>query len=816
MFIGVLGVRASSYRHQTWRNEDVERRLGPDSTLCATHVSAPRLDLMYLRRHLWLVAAACTVVVGSIGSFFAGNVVARNDAQTAHQSFVTSSEEIASTLKLAIQHEQDLVVNAGAFFVRTPDPTETEYQQWLAASRTFAQYPELTGIAQVVVVPASRLRAFEVRALKDPAGTLGANGTFQITPAGARPYYCLANVAQSRSGQSVAPAGFDYCDTILGPEFLKARDSGEGAYLPYGSGSNEILVVGTPIYTTGVVPTTVQARRADFIGWIGTEVIPSELLVTALANHPRTAVAFVYSDHSSEVTFKAGAAPPKGQSTTIQLDNGWRVQTYGALSAGGVLDNGNALTVLLSGLLLSVMLAILIYVLGTGRSRALAMVHERTDQLQHQALHDSLTGLPNRALILDRINQMLARARRDHIEVAVLFLDLDNFKDINDTLGHDAGDQLLVGVGVRLSNVLREADTVGRLGGDEFVILAEGASLAPGAEAVAERIIDVMKAPFVIPASDVPLTVTASIGIAEGMRTKPEELLRDADIAMYRAKSVGKQCAVVFLPSMQKVVDEHRNLGVDLSAGFEHNQFFLLYQPTVDLATGAFTGVEALLRWRHPVRGVVMPDDFIPALEASGLIVPVGLWVLQEACRQGAIWHSQGYRFAVSVNVSVKQLEQDRIVDDVRAALLVSGFDSAQLVLEITETSLMHDVAATIPRLKALKELGLHLAIDDFGTGYSSLAYLRQFPIDILKIDRSFVSGIVDTREAAALVHALVQLGKVLGLETIAEGVETHEQRRQLITEKVDTGQGFLFSRPIDVDAVDQLLKDWQDELRLP
>jgi len=771
---------------------------------------------MYFRRHLWSVAAACMVVVGSIGSLFAGNIVARNDAQTARQLFVTSSGEIASTLKLAIQHEQDLVVNAGAFFVSRPDSTQREFYHWMTSSRTFARYPELTGIAEVVVVPASQLRAFEARAISNPAGTLGANGTFQITPAGARPYYCLANVAQSRSGQSVEPAGFDYCDTILGPHFLKARDSGNGAYLPYGTGNNEELVVGTPIYTTGVVPTTVQARRADFIGWIGTQVVPSVLLGTALANHPRTAVAFSYGNQSSKVTFRAGSAPSGAQSAIVQLHNGWSVQTYGALTVGGVLENGNSLTLLLSGLLLSLLLAVLIYVLGTGRSRALAMVHERTDQLQHQALHDSLTGLPNRALILDRIDQMLARARRDHIAAAVLFLDLDNFKDINDTLGHDAGDQLLVGVGVRLSNVLREADTVGRLGGDEFVILAEGASLAPGAEAVAERILDVLKSPFEILASDVPLTVTASIGIAEGVRAKPEELLRDADIAMYRAKSGGKQCAVVFLPSMQKEVDEHRTLAVDLSAGFEGNQFFLLYQPTIDLATGAFTGVEALLRWRHPVKGVVMPDDFIPTLETSGLIVPVGLWVLQEACRQGATWQSQGHHFAVSVNISVKQLDRDRIVDDVRAALLASGFDAAKLVLEITETSLMHDVEATIPRLEALKALGVHLAVDDFGTGYSSLAYLRQFPIDILKIDRSFVSGIVDTKEAAALVHTLVQLGKALGLETIAEGVESNEQRRQLIAEKVDTGQGFLFARPLDVEAVDRLLADWDGESGAP
>ncbi len=749
------------------------------------------------------------VAVGFGGSLLAATVVARNSTQAAHQTFVTSSQQIASTLQLAIQHEQDLVVNAGAFFVSTPDPTGPQYRQWLSASHTFTQYPELSGIAEVVVVTAARLATFEARALKDPAGQLGPHGTFQIIPAGARPYYCFTNVAQSRAGQSVTPVGLDYCATVLGPQLLKARDTGVGAYLPYGSGSGAELVVGTPVYTTGVVPSTVRARRADFIGWIGTQVTPSVLLSSALVGHPRTAVAFVYRNHSSAVTFRAGATPSHPQSTTIGLRHGWSVQTFAASKAGGVLNNFNALVVLLGGLLLSVLLATLIYVLGTGRSRALAMVHERTDQLQHQALHDSLTGLPNRALILDRINQMLARARRDHVDVAVLFLDLDNFKDINDTLGHDAGDQLLVGVGARLSNMLRQGDTVGRLGGDEFVILAEGASLAPGAEAVAGRVLDVLKTPFEIAASEVPLNVTVSIGIAEGVRTKPEDLLRDADIAMYQAKSMGKQCAVVFLPSMQKVVDEHRSLAVDLSAGIEAQQFFLLYQPTIDLATGAFTGVEALLRWRHPVRGVVMPDAFIPALEASGLIVPVGLWVLQEACRQGACWHAQGHRFAVSVNISVRQLEQDRIVDDVRAALVTSGFDPAKLVLEITESSLMHDVDATIPRLNALKDLGVHLAIDDFGTGYSSLAYLRQFPIDILKIDRSFVSGIVDTREATALVHTLVQLGKVLGLETIAEGVESDEQRRQLIDEKVDTGQGFLFSRPLDAQAVDQLLKVW-------
>ena len=429
------------------------------------------------------------------------------------------------------------------------------------------------------------------------------------------------------------------------------------------------------------------------------------------------------------------------------------------------------------------------------------------DRLAHAALHDSLTGLPNRALILNRAEQMLARSRREYAPVAALFLDLDDFKDINDTLGHEAGDQLLTAVADRMASALRPGDTVGRLGGDEFVVLLEGASLAAGSGVVAQRISDVLAAPFQIPASDAPLDVTASIGIAEGDRGHPGELLRDADIALYRAKAAGKHCAVTFDASMHEAVDHHRSIELDLHHALQDDQFFLLYQPTIDLMTGAVAGVEALLRWRHPERGTVQPDDFIPALESSGLIVPVGEWVLREACRQAELWTRQGHRITMSVNISAVQLQRDRIMDDVHNALSSSGFDPGMLILELTETTLMLDVDATLMRLKLLKALGVNLAIDDFGTGYSSLAYLRQFPIDVLKIDRTFVSGMTETRESAAIVHTLVQLGKVLGLATVAEGIETDEQRERLKEEEVNIGQGFFFARPLDVEGVQQFLE---------
>jgi diguanylate cyclase (GGDEF)-like protein len=758
------------------------------------------------RWRTWLAISISIVLVGSIGTVLGAQGMARNDVQKAHQAAITTSLEIASNLTMAIQHEQDLAVSAGAFVVGNPDASQAEFLQWTNSIHAFDRYPELQGIAEMELVPASQLNAFAARAEADPAGNLGPGGTLQIVPAGTRPYYCLITVAQGRPALNAIPPGLDYCDTVLGPGLMKARDSGEGAYLPSGVRTGALLVVGTPIYRGGVVPTTVQARRDAFIGWTGTEVLPNVVLATAVKGHPGNAVAFRYANGSSKATFKAGLAPAGAHSTTINLHNGWSVQVFGAATGGGVLVNGNALSLLLAGLVLSLLLGAFIYMLGTSRSRALQLVHERTNQLHHQALHDSLTGLPNRALILDRIGQMLARGRRRPTPVAVLFLDLDNFKDINDTLGHRAGDELLAGVGSRLASALREGDTVGRLGGDEFVILTEGASLAGGAGMVADRILDALSTPFEIADSDVPLAVTASIGIAEGDRSTPEELLQDADIALYQAKAAGKRRAVSFAPSMQAAVDDHRRLEVDLQDALLADQFFLEYQPTIDLSTGVFTGVEALIRWHHPERGIVQPDDFIPALESTGIIIPVGAWVLQEACRQGARWHEQGYRFTVSVNVSARQLERDRIIDDVHHALRLSEFDPGSLILELTETALMHDVQGTIVRLELLKALGVRIAIDDFGTGYSSLAYLRQFPIDVLKIDRSFVSGIADTTESAALVHTLVQLGKVLGLETIAEGIETDDQRIRLEDEQVDTGQGFLFARPLSVDDVDRFL----------
>jgi diguanylate cyclase (GGDEF)-like protein len=445
---------------------------------------------------------------------------------------------------------------------------------------------------------------------------------------------------------------------------------------------------------------------------------------------------------------------------------------------------------------------------GLAAQASIAITNARlVEHIRFQAVHDTLTGLPNRALILDRTEQMLARARRSYVPVAALFIDLDGFKEVNDTLGHAIGDRLLQAVTARLAGIMRESDSVGRLGGDEFVVLVDGSTMDAGPELVAERVLSVLRQPFELEGTLCgPLTLTASIGIAAGARSSATELLRDADIALYGAKAAGKDCFVVFRPEMHTVVQDRLLLEMDLREALAAQQYFLVYQPIFNLASGAPTGVEALLRWSHPTKGVVLPDDFIPILELSGLITSVGRWVLAEACRQGARWHGLGYQLDISVNISARQLENDDLIRDVTSALRVSGLDPRSLIVELTETAIMRNMPDVVRRLLALKAMGVRVAIDDFGTGYSSLAYLQQFPVDSIKIDRSFISSMADSPEAGVLIRSLVQLGKTLGLETLAEGIEATGQYAQLVREHCDSGQGYLFGRPLETGAVEHFL----------
>jgi diguanylate cyclase (GGDEF)-like protein len=444
--------------------------------------------------------------------------------------------------------------------------------------------------------------------------------------------------------------------------------------------------------------------------------------------------------------------------------------------------------------------------LAYAEQASVALAAARTANSMRHAFNDSLTGLPNRALLLDRLELALARAERSDYDVTVLFLDLDGFKPVNDSLGHLAGDRLLIEVARRLKDCLRRGDTAARLGGDEFAILLGDLSDAERARSVAEKILEKLAEPFTLLGRE--LFVSASIGIASGLE-EPEDLLRNADVAMYRAKGEGGGRFETFDRAMHAEVVERLDLEADLRRALERDELVLHYQPIVDLASGLVEGVEALVRWNHPSRGLLPPVEFVPLAERSGLVVPLGRWVLQAACLQAAQWqalHGVEAPSWVSVNLSGNHLLDPRLVDDVTRALEHAGLEPARLMIEITETVIVHDVGLAVERLEQLKQLGVRLAIDDFGTGYSSLRYVGRFPVDFLKIAKPFVDGISDESDGA-LVETIVRLGRSLRLRTIAEGIEHREQHQRLVALGSALGQGYLFARPLTVASLDELIR---------
>jgi diguanylate cyclase (GGDEF)-like protein/PAS domain S-box-containing protein len=420
-------------------------------------------------------------------------------------------------------------------------------------------------------------------------------------------------------------------------------------------------------------------------------------------------------------------------------------------------------------------------------------------QLAHQAFHDELTRLANRALFLNRVGHTVARVPRGRHASAVLFLDLDDFKKVNDSLGHAVGDELLVAAAARLTTCVRPGDTIARLGGDEFAVLLEDVDGMADVVVVAERISAAVSAPFHLGGRDV--FVGVSIGIASmEMGDSPDDVLRNADLAMYFAKSRRKGHFAVYEPSMHDEMLDSLELEVDLRSAVERCEFELEYQPIVNLVTGEVHGAEALLRWHHATRGSVPPTKFVQLAEETGLIIPLGRWVLREACERAREWRSKynGRRpLTMSVNLSARHFQDASLLQDVQEALNDSGLEPWALTLEITESVLMHSSAATLERLRALKGLGLNLAIDDFGTGYSSLGYLQQFPIDVLKIDRSFVEAVGNQEADPVLARAIIALGRTLQIETVAEGIERPEQRDGLRTMGCTLGQGYHFARPM-------------------
>ncbi len=443
------------------------------------------------------------------------------------------------------------------------------------------------------------------------------------------------------------------------------------------------------------------------------------------------------------------------------------------------------------------------------QERISRVLEETKEHFRHAAFHDSLTGLPNRAMFTELLKAEIESAKQkpEHL-FAVLFLDLDRFKNINDSLGHTYGDLLLVAFAERLERTLRPMDTLARFGGDEFAILISGMSNATDAVRVAQRIQDELKQPFVLDKNSAFATSSIGIALSSTGYDKPEDILRDADIAMYRAKENGKARYEVFDQAMHARAVSRLQLESDLREAVERKEFCVYYQPIVSLQTGRLTGFEALVRWNHPRRGLVSPLDFIPVAEETGLIVPIGEWVLAEACTRVREWQvaSPSHRsLSLSVNLSARQVEQADLLERIHEALETSKLNAHCLKLEITESVVMENAEAATLMFKQLRSLGVQLSIDDFGTGYSSLSYLHRFPLNYLKIDRSFVSRLT-TDNDNAIVRTISTLARNLGMEVIAEGIETEEQYQQLRLLGCEYGQGFLFSQPVNCEAVLHLL----------
>jgi diguanylate cyclase (GGDEF)-like protein len=791
-----------------------------------------------------LIGAWVVLIIGLSVAVALGAGWERNVNREARSSFAGGANGVTSALAASLRSDLNFDAFQESLITSFPQLSNrdlsTVYQEIDLAKR----YPGGIGVGYIERVPSSQLAAFESSVEADPPIHEPVGSPYAVFPAGNRAEYCLI-----RFGIATTPLVLpttDFCSPILPgigrspipPVLERATNQGSptvltlasveqklepamraglgGTSSPHLSGISELktlFVVVFPVFPGGTIPGSVAERQRLLTGWVIGTFSGKALIASALGSSHGLGLSLLFRQTTGTTTLIAsGGRHGTGfvRTESVSGDRSWLIEVTGS-SSTSALQQGLAVGGL--GVVISILLFLFLVHLARSRERALRMVDERTSELRYETLHDSLTDLPNRALIYDRAERMLARSKRHANAVGALFIDLDNFKDINDTFGHVVGDKLIQAVATRLATTVRGQDTVGRLGGDEFVVLVEDETLNAGGGVVAERIRSALAQPFEIPGPEpFHLTVHASIGVAIGARDGADDLLRDADIALYEAKAAGKDQFAIFQPEMHTAIQERLELQLDLRRALETDQLFVLYQPTLNLRQLTVTGAEALLRWRHPTRGVVPPTVFIPIAEESDLIMTIGRFVLERACAEAASWERLGYRLAIAVNVSARQLENDDFVQDVRRAVELHGLPAELLILEITESVLMRD--STVERLRSLKEVGVRIAVDDFGTGFSSLAYLSRFPVDLIKIDRSFISGDTHTDESGPIVRSVITLAKALGLETVAEGIETDEQLAYLQTEGCENGQGYLFARPLESKTLLRFLANSELEER--
>jgi diguanylate cyclase (GGDEF)-like protein len=731
-----------------------------------------------------------------------------------------------NAINLRMQSYEQILRGGVGLFSASIDVSRDEWQRYVSSLDVEQAYPGVQGIGYAPVVTQ------EDKALYLAAIWRDGFENYEIHPPGERKIYVPVLYREPLEGLNRRALGFDmFSEPIRRKAMELAGDSGTAAL----SGKVQLVVKNEatspasvimylPVYEHNTAPITIDSRRAALKGFVFAPFRVDELIEATVGERLEESgldlelfdsVAIdkktLLFDRDGEPYFEMKNFHPlfSVQQTLEIGGRPWTLEIHSLPPFEKAIDRTKSSLILGGGTLLSFLLFGFLYSFTTQHENVKDRASQLTQDLQqseerfrHLAYHDSLTGLPNRALLNDHGVRALGRARRGRNHVAILFIDLDRFKTINDSLGHSVGDALLQEVAQRIRRTVREFDTVARMGGDEFVVLLTDLADPAAAGGVAQHILESLAKVTIIEGH--PLHVTPSIGLSlfpdDG--SDFDELLKYADAAMYRAKENGRNGYQFFTSEINALAHGRLTVETGLRRALENHEFELHYQPQIAIDGGALIGAEVLLRWRHPQRGLIMPDEFIPIAEDTGLIVPIGEWVLRTACAQFSEWQRRGLPpFRLAINLSARQLRQKNLPSIIRDILATHSINPADLELEITETSLMQNTDGAAVALQELKSLGVKLSLDDFGTGYSSLSYLRRFPIDTLKIDRSFVRDISTDPGDAVLVRAIIDLAHSLGMSTVAEGVETSEQLYFLRSNDCNFAQGYFIGKPLIADA---------------
>ena len=780
------------------------------------------------------IAFALCVLATVIAWYFSRQDALNSAREKFHREVYTSHSAIHSRMQ---SYEQILRGGVG-LFSSSIDVTRDEWRRYVNALRAEEVYPGIQGIGYGPLVMHAD-KALHVASLWREGFA-----DYEILPRGDRKFYIPVLFREPFDTPNLRALGFDmFSEPVRRKALELARDNGSAALsgrvqfaVERSAKNTASIIMYLPVYEHNTAPVSIDSRRAALKGFVFATFRVGELIEATVGERLKEvgldlelfdSVAIdkqtLIFDRDGEPHFLNKRFRPLF-STQQTLEIGgqtWTMELHTLAAFENAIDRTKSALILGGGALLSFLLFGFLYSVATQHANVRSQASKLTQDLQqseerfrHLAYHDTLTGLPNRALLQDHGARALGRARRSNSHVAILFIDLDRFKTINDSLGHSVGDALLKEVSQRIRQTVRDFDTVARMGGDEFVVLLTDLRDPASAGSVAQHILDSLSKVTVIEGH--PLHVTPSIGISlfpdDGIDFA--ELLKYADAAMYRAKENGRNGYQFFTNEIDTLAHGRLTVQTGLRRALENNEFELHYQPQIAIDGGTIVGAEALLRWRHPQRGLVMPDEFIPVAEDTGLIVPIGEWVLRTACAQYAQWRRDGLpAIRLAINLSARQLRQKNLPDIVQEILAENAIHPADLELEITETSLVQNTDGASVALHALKSLGVKLSLDDFGTGYSSLSYLRRFPIDVLKIDRSFIRDISSDPSDAVLVRTIIDLAHSLGMTAVAEGVESSAQLYFLRSHKCNFAQGYFIGKPMQADAFASDPSHWRSQI---